>query len=89
MAMLVPSEPEVVELLLEMGAEVFGTGYGGTTVLMKPFLSVDEGVLDREYRELPVVQAPPEKLDALISDNIETVIYHILSVGLSSDLFQG
>jgi hypothetical protein len=32
---------DAVKLLLEKGAEVLGSGYEGTTVLMKPFLDND------------------------------------------------
>jgi ankyrin repeat protein len=48
-AMLRWGGPAAVELLLYEGADVFGAGYGGTTVLMKPFLTMDHDVMDAEY----------------------------------------
>jgi hypothetical protein len=48
MAMMERTGSSGVQLLLEKGAGVFGVGYRGTTVLMKPFLSVDQDVVAGE-----------------------------------------
>jgi ankyrin repeat protein len=71
-------EPWVMQLLLEKGADVFSVGYGDTTVLMKPFLTVDREVIEAEYlclnfRDLKLA-------DATISDYLRTLLDHILSL---------
>jgi hypothetical protein len=79
MTMLKRSGPEAVKLLLEKGAEVFGVGYGGTTVLMKPFLIEDGDHVVREYG----IRAPDESheddddlTDSSISACFEALIHH-------------
>jgi serine/threonine-protein phosphatase 6 regulatory ankyrin repeat subunit B len=58
MAMLGHADQSAVQLLLEKGADVFGVGYGGTTVLMKPFLANDRDVIMREYSNCSVPTIP-------------------------------
>jgi hypothetical protein len=77
MAMLSWSGPEAVKLLLEKGADVFGVGYGGTTVLMKPFLHVDEAVIGDEYLSFQL-SGELEDADANISASFKTILDHML-----------
>lgn len=51
---------DAVKLLLENGAEVLGSGYEGTTVLMKPFLDV--GVVSSVYKGLDVMSSTPHDM---------------------------
>jgi hypothetical protein len=56
---------------------VFGVGYGGTTVLMKPFLHVDEDVIDDEYVDFQpsddLIQ-DDELADSAISGCLRTIL---------------
>jgi ankyrin repeat protein len=72
--------PLAVKLLLGKGADMFGVGYGGTTVLMKPFLTADEDIIAREYDD---VQVPDDSQDAKIADSmirdcLEFILDHII-----------
>jgi ankyrin repeat protein len=85
MAMLSWSEPETVKLLLEKGADVLGVGYGGTTVLMKPFL-IDEGDPTEEEFGIRVsdeLYDDDDLADSSISACFEVMIHHILSRGVA------
>jgi ankyrin repeat protein len=77
MAMLMWLVDDEVELLLQKGADVFGVGYGGTTVLMKPFLHVDEDVIDDEYVDFQpsddLIQ-DDELADSAISGCLRTIL---------------
>jgi ankyrin repeat protein len=84
LAMLSWSGPEAVKLLLEKGADVLGVGYGGTTVLMKPFL-IDEG--DHVVREFGIrvpdeLHEDDDLADSSISACFEALIHHVLLRGV-------
>jgi serine/threonine-protein phosphatase 6 regulatory ankyrin repeat subunit B len=72
MAMLRRAGPAAVQLLLDKGADVFGVGSGATTVLMKPFSSID-GVP-------PVAEGAVTVADWTISECLRPVMEHMLSV---------
>jgi ankyrin repeat protein len=82
-AMLKRRGPLVVKLLLKKGSDVFGVGYGGTTVLMKPFLTVDEDVIAREYDgfRFRVGARSREAPDEVINDCLKTVLSFALTSG--------
>jgi serine/threonine-protein phosphatase 6 regulatory ankyrin repeat subunit B len=88
MAMLSSSGPEAVKLLLEKGADVFSVGYGGMTVLMKPFLTDDVDVIEREYADLdlPDDSQGSTIADSTISDCLKAMLDHVvaLEVGVES-----
>jgi hypothetical protein len=77
MAMLRCSGARAVESLLQKGAEVLGVGYGGTTVLMKPFLTVDEDVINEQYGNC---EFPDEAdyIDVEISTCLQFILDHVL-----------
>jgi ankyrin repeat protein len=77
MAMLSWSGPGAVKLLLEKGADVFGVGYGGTTVLMRPFMAGDRGVIAREYG-IREAEDGSELADATISESLRSILDRIL-----------
>jgi hypothetical protein len=80
MAMLRGAGPRAVKLLLEKGADVFSVGYGGTTVLMKPFLTVDQGVIAAKYADCePYDGRSRELADTATSDCLEAVLDRALS----------
>jgi ankyrin repeat protein len=64
-----------VQLLLKEGAEVFGVGYGGTTVLMKPFLS-DVDYISEEYGNRAQHTGTS---DLIISECLRAIIDHALA----------
>jgi ankyrin repeat protein len=72
-AMMQRNGPAAVQLLLDKGAKVFGVGYGATTVLMKPFFSVENQ---------PVIEAPEEVADSTINECLKIVMDHMLSVDM-------
>jgi ankyrin repeat protein len=81
MAMLNRSALSSLQLLLEKGADVFVVGYGDTTVLMKPFLTVDRDVIDAEYSHHITDNTQDGAVaDSAISECLKTILNHVVAV---------
>jgi hypothetical protein len=90
MAMM-QAHPAPVKLLLKNGADVLGSGYEGSTVLMKPFF--DRDTISRAYAGMDVVRNDPEtdsaddrkEDDERIQSCLQYVINAILLGGEDTD----
>jgi ankyrin repeat protein len=76
MAMEVNSEPAVVKLLLDKGADVFRVGFRATTVLMRSLFSTTDSLIECPYGEAEKV------MDSTLSERLRIIMDHVLSVGV-------
>jgi ankyrin repeat protein len=83
-AMLGCCEP-TVELLLENGAEVLGSGYGDTTVLMKPFLGDDDVSTLSEGLNNRIRCRSDRSRDSCANSCLVTVLDHVVKFGTGTN----
>jgi ankyrin repeat protein len=83
-AMMV-GDQSTVELLLAKGAEVLGSGYGGTTVLMKPLLGDDDLSTISEGLNKQIGDISDRRIDSCANSCLVAVLEHVVKFGTGSN----